>query len=162
MNQPQNVGIWRTALSTLFGTGKAPLLLVFELFLLAYGVIGLFANGILSHTSTELMGTVALSFTIALILGAGVARLSAAVLSKVLPDDESAAVSRLSLFGLTGTVAYPVTCTGGRIHVYDEFGTLHDEQCYIAENGSSITKGARARIVDILTDGKLIVEETVG
>ena len=151
----------RGLVTAILGTGSAPALVVFELFLVCYGVIGMLANGMLLHPPSPAFLSIAASTGIAIGLGAVIARLSAGLLSKIIPSDETCIVTREGLFGLTGTVAYPISETGGRIHIFDEFGTLHDETCSVAAGQSPIGKGSTVRVVDIQADGKLVVEETI-
>jgi hypothetical protein len=45
--------------------------------------------------------------------------------------------------------------------VYDSFGTLHDEMCRIAPGQLTIEKGRQAIVLDMDTQGRLLVEEMV-
>ena len=52
-------------------------------------------------------------------------------------------MSRDGLFGLTGQVVFPVSAASGRIHIYDEHGTLHDEMCRWRPVTRPLPKAAR-------------------
>jgi membrane-bound ClpP family serine protease len=134
--------------------------MVIELFFVSWGFIGLMTNEVLiEHGHSGAFGAIALSAPIALVGGMVVARLGAALMNRVLPREETSVTSRDSLFGLTGEVTFEVTASGGRIHVYDGFGTLHDEACRAAAGDAPIKKGATAMVEDIDTKGNLIVRE---
>jgi len=152
---------WATSfVAAVFGIGKAPAPLVAEMFCLCWGVAGLCANQQLLPPGTEPTLTRVLpTLGIALLVGLGGARLSAEILARLMPKDETAIVSRNDLFGLTGVVVYPVTSGGGRVHIYDTYRTLHDEACRVAPDSPSIQKGRHARVIDLDISGNLIVEE---
>jgi hypothetical protein len=84
------------------------------------------------------------------------------VASRLLPRAETKVISRKALFGLTGRVLFTVTENGGRIRVYDEHNTMHDEACRVPAGQPAIPKGRHARIVDVDAEGHLLVEETHG
>jgi hypothetical protein len=143
----------------LLGFGRAPAPMVLEAFCIAWGLCGFWANEFLLRTPTPSLLQMLPSLGIA--LGGGIvgSRLAAELLSRVLPKEESFAVSQQDLFGLTGAVAFPVSEESGRIHIYDSFGTLHDEVCRVPTGHPPIEKGHRAIVVDMDTRGRLIVEE---
>jgi hypothetical protein len=153
-------------LSVLFGAlgfTKAPLPVVLSSFFLVWGFSGYWANRVLlPHTTNPTLGRVLPSLAIAL-LGAIVGgRVAAELIARLLPPEETSVVSRDALFGLKGRVAFPVTDTSGRIHVYDEFGTLHDESCRVAPDQPPIARGQTALIVDRDEKGRLLVEALDG
>ncbi|HZT42699.1 MAG TPA: hypothetical protein VFA07_11090 [Chthonomonadaceae bacterium] len=143
----------------LLGFGRAPAPMVLEAFCIAWGLCGFWANEFLVRTPTPSLLQMLPSLGIA--LGGGIvgSRLAAELLSRVLPKEESFAVSQQELFGLTGAIAFPVSEEAGRIHIYDSFGTLHDEMCRVPSGHPPIEKGHRAIVVDMDTQGRLIVEE---
>jgi len=142
------------------GIGKAPTPLVAEMFCLCWGVAGFCVNQQLLPPGTEpTMTRVLPALGIALLVGLGGARISAEILARLMPKDETAIVSRNELFGLTGVVVYPVTADGGRVHIYDAYRTLHDETCRVAPECPAIPKGHHALVIDLDASGHLIVEE---
>jgi len=86
----------------------------------------------------------------------------AEVAARLLPKAETKVISRKALFGLAGRVLFTVTESSGRIRVYDEHNTMHDEPCRVTPGNPAIPKGQRARIVDIDAEGLLLVEEAHG
>ena len=144
------------------GFRKAPLPIVLSSFFLVWGFSGTWGNQLLLHTSRPTLGQILPSIAVAL-LGAMIGgRFAAELIARILPPDETSVVSQDALFGLTGRIAFPVSETSGRIRVYDEFGTLHDESCRVAPDHPPIEKGRTALIVDRDPKGRLIVEEMDG
>lgn len=146
-------------MQTLFGVGRAPLPIVLQLMALFWSVAGIEANkhflADTLHPTLAQMGTpLAIAFWSALIGS----RIGAELFGRFMPFEASAVVSREELYGLTGRVVFPVTETGGRIHLYDDNQTLHDERCRIAAGKFPLEKGETARIIDRASDGTLIVE----
>lgn len=141
------------------GIDRAPAAMVLSSFCVAWGVVGCWANELFLKTSAPSLSQMAPSLAAAAIGGAVGARLTAELAGRILPADDSYAVSRNALFGLIGEVVFPVTGTSGRIHVYDEHGTLHDEACRAAPGCPEIEKGRRAMIIDVDVNGRLCVEE---
>lgn len=149
-------------LQSVFGIGRAPLLMVAELFFICWGTVGLIANELIGEKLHQGPALLLASAPIAFIGGLLLARIGAAILDKAVPQEESLVTSRDGLFGLTGEITFPVGSTGGRIHVYDAYGTLHDEACRTLPNSSPIPKGATAMVEDIDSAGNLIVREIAG
>jgi hypothetical protein len=144
----------------LMGVDRAPLPMVVESFCICWGLIGCLANQWLLPRGLEPTLFQMLP-SLGIALGGGLigARGAAELIARLMPQDESQVVSRDGLFGMVGKVAFPVSATGGRIHIYDEFGTLHDETCRVAPAYPSIAKGCRAMVMDRDAQGNLIVEE---
>jgi hypothetical protein len=144
----------------LTGADRAPLMMIVEAFLMIWGICGLWANRLVLQGAQEPSPSKILAVLgIALVGGALGARIAATLIARILPRDETLVVSRDSLFGLVGTVAFPVSAEAGRIHVYDEYGTLHDETCRITPGHTAILKGRQAIVLDMDLKGRLIVEE---
>jgi hypothetical protein len=147
-------------LLTLIGVGRAPLPIVLQMFCLCWGVAGILANQILLPNVTNPTFAQALpSLGAAFWLGLIGARIGAEIFGQVMPREESSVVSRDSLFGMTGRVVFPVTETGGRVHVYDENNTLHDEPCRVSPGQAAIAKGRSVLVADRDEKGVLVVEE---
>ncbi len=141
------------------GADRAPLAMILELFALVWGVCGYWANEVTLHTAHPTLHEMLPSLGIA--MGGGIigARIGAEIIARIMPQDESQDVSRESLFGLTGKIAFPATETAGRIQIYDEHGTLHDEMCRAAPGHETIARGRTALVVDMDAAGRLLVEE---
>lgn len=152
-----------TLILALIGADRAPLPLALELFCLSWGIGGFWVNRLLlpDHNVPSLLQMLP-SLFIALIIGIVGARLGSEMAYRLMPREETTAVSRGALFGLTGTVVFAVSETAGRIHVYDDHGTLHDESCRIATGKAPIAKGDRAMVLDVDSKGRLIVEVCSG
>lgn len=148
-------------LAQLTGADRAPATLLIEAFCLVWAVAGYLANEYVVHVARPTPGQILPSLLIALVFGFVGTRLTAEMLARFLPEDETLAVSQQGLFGQTGKVVFRVNDTSGRIHIYDEHGTLHDEMCRLApaQNGVAIEKGRTAMVVDINAAGLLLVEE---
>jgi membrane protein implicated in regulation of membrane protease activity len=154
-----NVAVTTNFVLHLTGADRAPLTLILEVFCLVWGLAGFAANRSLLHTTEPTPRQILPSLLIALGIGLIGARFGAEILARVMPQEESLDVGRDGLFGLTGTVAYSVTPATGRIHIYDGHGTLHDESCRVVADHPGIEKGRRAMVVDVDTQGMLVVEE---
>ncbi len=154
-----NIHVTTHFVLNLTGANRAPLVMILEAFMILWGIVGLWANRLVLSTDQPSSAQILTVLGIALVGGAIGARVTAAILARVLPQEETLIVSRNALFGLTGKIAYPVSRTSGRIHVYDQHGTLHDEMCRIAPNHLPIEKGHRAMVMDMDSKGLLIVEE---
>jgi hypothetical protein len=148
-----------STLAKLLGAGRAPLIMVLEAFCLGWGFTGFWANELLLHTPNPPFLAVLPSLAAAAFGGLVTARVGGVVVTRLLPADETFVVSRNALFGTVGTVTFPVTQTAGRLHVYDEFGSLHDESCRVAAGYPTIERGRQALVIDMDPTGNLIVEE---
>ena len=147
-------------MQTLFGIGRAPLPIIIEAFFLIWGLTGCLLNqvmlkGIASPGLLQVLPVIGIATGGALVGS----RIAADLIGRVMPREESQVVSREGLFGLKGKVAFPVTETGGRIIIYDDHGSLHDETCRVASGQPPIARGRSALILDRDTQGNLLVEE---
>jgi membrane protein implicated in regulation of membrane protease activity len=145
----------------LTGANKAPMAMILEAFLLIWGAVGLSAHQLLAQTAQPSPRQILLLVGIALVGGAVGARVAASLIGRFMPQDETLIVSRNELIGLTGTIVFAAGQTSGRIHIYDGFGTLHDEMCRVAPGHLTIEKGRQAMVLDMDTQGRLLVEELV-
>ena len=141
-------------------TTRTPRSLLLNGFSLAWGVFGMGANQVFFPQASEPgIGKFWPVLVVALFGGLAGAWAMKQFASRLMPGVQTQTVSRDALFGLTGTVLFAVSQTGGRIRVYDEFGSMHDESCRVAANVPAIAKGKRARIADRDAAGRLLVEE---
>lgn len=145
----------------LTGANRAPLAMILEAFLLIWGVVGLWAHQLMAHAEQPSPRQIGLLVSIALAGGVVGARVAAGLIGRFMPQDETLIVSRNELIGLTGTIVFAAGRTSGRIHVYDGFGTLHDEMCRVAPGHLTIEKGRQAIVLDMDAQGNLLVEEMV-
>lgn len=143
----------------LIGASRAPLPIVLESFFLFWGFVGFWADRVFIHPAHASALQIAASIALALAAGALGARGAAEVVARVLPPDESAVLSREGLFGLTGKITFPVDESAGRIFIYDEYGTLHDESCRVAPGQPPIARDSNAIVLDVDKSGHLIVKE---
>jgi hypothetical protein len=147
-------------LLALLGVGQVPLPMVIEAFFMAWGVSGCIANQILlKGVPLPELGQVLPSMGIAAGCGLIGARIAAEMIARLMPGEESQIVSREGLYGLKGKVAFPVSDTGGRIMVYDDFGSLHDESCRVVAGQPPIERGRKVIVMDRDSQGNLLVEE---
>lgn len=147
-------------MTALSGVGKVPLPMVLETFCMVWGISGCIANqALLPNIPNPNIAQVAPSIWIALACGLVGGRLATEAISLILPKDLSQAVSKDSLFGLTGKVAFQISSTGGRALIYDAHGTLHDEACRVAQGQLPIDKERSVMVVDRDSHGNLVVEE---
>jgi len=144
----------------LFGVGRAPLPMVIEAFFLTWGMSGCIAVQYLLHANTN-PSLAQMMPVIGIAAASGVigARIISELISRLMPAEESSIVSRNGLYGLKGSVAFPVSETGGRIMVYDDYGSLHDESCRVEAGHAPIERGRKAMIMDCDSKGNLLVEE---
>lgn len=147
------------ALLGMFGIGRAPTSLVLSLFGLLWGFCGVWANQLLLKTPNPTLNEMLPSLCAAMAGSLVGTRLLSEMIARLLPKEETSAVSHHELFGLTGKVVFPVNESEGRVYVYDENGTLHDERCRVASGHLPIPRDRRVMITDIDTQGRLVVEE---
>lgn len=144
---------------TISGIQGVPMLLILGVFASAWGCFGLIFNRILLHNSSPGLINIIPSAAAGLLGGILTLRMAAAAINRILPQEQSSAISHNSLIGLKGRIAYEVNENSGRIHIYDSFGALHDETCRIQPGHPPIRKNCQAIALDIDKDGHLIVEE---
>jgi len=156
-----NIHVTNHLILNLTGANRAPLAMILEAFLLIWGACGLWAHQLMAHAEQPSLRQIAMLCGIALVGGVVGARVAAGFIGRFMPQDETLIVSRNELIGLVGTVVFAASQTSGRIHVYDSFGTLHDETCRVAPGHLTIEKGRKAMVLDMDTDGRLVIEEMV-
>lgn len=144
----------------LLGVGRAPLPMVIQAFCLVWGLSGIIAvQQLLRDNPSPSLAQALPAMGIAAGCGLVGARLVSELIARLMPEDETSVVSRNGLYGLKGSVAFPVTETGGRIMVYDDFGSLHDESCRVAPGHPPIDRGRKVLVMDCDARGNLLVEE---
>ncbi len=149
-------------MAAFFGLGRVPGPLVWGSALLGWGVFGFwgtqFWQGLLHVPSAFVLPALATA-----LLGAfGIEKATVEAVSRLLPGDESFAVSTVELCGLMGTAAFPVDAARGRVHIYDAHGSLHDVSARTGPSAAAIARGRKVLVTDYDAVGDLvIVEETV-
>lgn len=159
-NRP-NITVTNHFVMNLTGANRAPMAMILEAFLLIWGASGLLVHQMMMQAESPSPRQIALLLGIALGVGLVGARVAAYVIGRVMPQDETLIVSRNELIGLTGTIVFPAGPDSGRIHVYDGFGTLHDETCRVTPGHTPIEKGRKAMVLDMDAKGRLLVEELI-
>lgn len=71
-----------------------------------------------------------------------------ALMARLMPPEETSALSREQLLGQVGKVIFRVSDSTGRVHVYDRFGTLHEEPCRLERGETPIERGEDALLID--------------
>lgn len=145
-----------------FGVGRAPITIVVGSLLLGWGFCGVVALELLR----PLLGAPALFLGPSLLAaGAGgllCAKLFGELAARVMPEDESYAITREGLLGLTGKVIYEVTEGGGRVHIFDQFRTLHVASARVAAGEPPLAKGADVIVAAMDPGGRFVVVEPLG
>jgi membrane protein implicated in regulation of membrane protease activity len=158
-NQSRSPGAGQHLLG-FFGVGRAPLTIVIGSLMIGWGLIGLAVTDTLRrdlHWPPVLFVGPALAAAAAGSLAA--AKLFGELSARLMPKDESFAIGREGLLGLTGKVVYRVTETGGRVHVFDQYRTLHVKPARVGPGEAPIAKGTEVIVASMEPErGTLIVE----
>jgi hypothetical protein len=145
-----------------FGVGRAPITIVVGSLMLGWGFCGVVALELLR----PILGSPALFVgPSALAAGAGgllCAKVFGELAARVMPQDESYAITREGMLGLTGKVVYTVTETGGRVHIFDQFRTLHVLSARVAAGAEPVEKGTEVIVAAMDAEGRFVVVEPLG
>jgi YqiJ-like protein len=128
--------------------GKVPLLAIVVIFLTTFALAGFiiqFATKAMIGSYLPLLVAVALAFVVAVV---GV-RILGGALSKMIPRDESTAVSDASLIGRVGTIVIGTARAGmpAEARVQDEHGATHYVMVEPDEPDQSLAAGTRVLLV---------------
>jgi membrane protein implicated in regulation of membrane protease activity len=145
-----------------FGMGRAPVPIVLGSLLIGWGLFGLAATDTLKPILRLPALFVPPSLAIAAAGALVTAKLFAELSARLLPRDETYALSREGLLGLTGRVVYPVTETTGRVHLYDQYHTLHVMSARVAPGAPSIDKGSEVIIASSGPANRYVMVEPLG
>jgi membrane protein implicated in regulation of membrane protease activity len=144
------------------GFGRVPMMMVLGSLALTWGLWGVAANGLLRPllpSPAAFMGpSLALAAAGSLISTRGIVLL----FGRLLPQDETSVISREALVGLTGKVIYPVTETGGRIHVRDQFRTLHTASARVQPGAPHISRGTTVIVASMGPEDRYVIVEPLG
>ncbi len=104
------------------GVGRAPLVMLLQILLLLWGLIGLAL-----HQTLNAAGPLALAWSVPLTLLLSVlgTRSFAVLFGRFFRQKETYALKRNDLLGRTGKVVYDVTPEEGTVNVRDQYGNLH-------------------------------------
>jgi hypothetical protein len=114
---------------SLLGVGKAPLSLIGSSFCFIWGFTGWAANQFFQSLWPAPAVFVFASVGAALFAAIFLTRFIVLGMVKLMPLDESFAVSDSQLVGRRATVRFSVTGHSGTAQVYDQYGTLHEVPC---------------------------------
>jgi hypothetical protein len=106
--------------------GKVPLLVVIVIFLTTFGVVGFFFQLIAKNLLGDFMPLLVVA-AIAAAAGALAVRILGAAIGRMIPKDESTAVTDSSLVGRVGTIVIGIAKAGrpAEARIHDEYGTPH-------------------------------------
>jgi Protein of unknown function (DUF1449) len=128
--------------------GKVPLLILIVMFLTTFAVVG-FATQFIAKEAVGHFMPPLISAGIAAAAGVCAMRIFGAALSKVVPKDETSAVSDASLVGRVGTIVIGVAKAGrpAEARIQDEYGTPHYVMVEPEAPNEAFTAGASVLLV---------------
>jgi len=129
--------------------GRVPAILIFIAFLASFGLVGL----ILQYISAELFGsytTQIIMVPIAFAISLPFTRMSSSILCKILPKDETSAISESSLIGRTGIIVLGTARKANAVQakVKDENGKTHYIMVEPDNEEDEFTEGSRVLLVN--------------
>ena len=130
-----------------FGIGRAPLTLLLQGFMLAWGAVGFYATQAFQGLWGDPTRFVPAGMAAAALSGLVGMKTIGAFGSRYMKSVETYAVGRDDLVGEVGTVTYPVSETSGRVHVYDRHGSLHIESCRVRPGADPIPRNEKVLLV---------------
>jgi hypothetical protein len=128
--------------------GKVPLLMSIVVFLFFFGSMGLGIQAFYHSASTGYLPLI-VSGPLALVGAAPLTRMSTGVLAKILPKDESYAITEGSFIGRSATVTTGTARVGAgaQAKVKDEFGQTHYVMVQPDEGEPEFQTGAKVLLV---------------
>src|SRR5436309_431542 len=93
------------------------------------------------------------AFAMLMLLLSGLGGLAA----RFMPEEQSFAIPREGLLGLTGKVVFRVSEESGRVHVFDQYRTLHVTPARIPPGADPIDKGTDVIIASMDPDRRFVV-----
>lgn len=138
-----------TALSWL-SFGRVPVLVLLVLFLLGFGITGVAAQAV----AQAALGTTVMPLLVAIpAVAAGIfsMKVFGAAIARIVPKEETAAISRRSFVGRTGVVAGGTARAGmpAQVRITDEHGTTHYLLAEPDEASEAYPTGTRVLVVSI-------------
>jgi hypothetical protein len=127
--------------------GRLPLLMLLVVFLMSFALVGLIGQRVVLGVTGRLLPVLAAA-PMALIGGLALTRLGSRLLARVLPRDETTAVSRDALVGRTGVITTGVATAGSpaQARVRDGFGQSHYVMVEPAEPEATLAQGAGVKL----------------
>lgn len=140
-----------------FGVGRAPLTIVVGSLMIGWGLTGLAVTAALRDTFPNTLAPIPFAAVAAGFGALLTAKVFGELTARIMPGDESFAITRNDLVGLTGTAIYPVSDDLGRIHVWDRNRTLHSESARLAEPGQPIPRGTEVVVTALDPSGRYLL-----
>jgi membrane protein implicated in regulation of membrane protease activity len=145
-----------------FGIGRAPIPIVIGSLMIGWGLFGIAALQVLQpilHFPLLFVGPAMIVAAAGALL---FAKLFGEIAERLMPKDESYAISREGLVGLTGKVVYAVSDSSGRVHVFDQFRTLHVASARVASGLPPIGKGTEVIVASMDLERGCVIVEPLG
>ena len=147
--QPNPTGNHQSQTSlSFFGIGRVPAPLVWGSALLGWGLFGFWGTQVWQHALHAPVAFIFPALGTALAGAFATEKVTVEAAARFLPHDETFATSAVELCGLTGTAAFPTDALRGRVHIYDQFGTMHDMSARTAPNMMPLARGQQVLVVD--------------
>jgi hypothetical protein len=128
--------------------GRVPILVIIVVFLTTFAVSG-FAFQFVARSAAGTFMSPLVAAGIAFLFGLAAVRVLATGLGRVMPQDETTAVSDASLVGRVGTIVIGVAAAGrpAETRIRDEFGTTHYVMVEPEGPGETFAAGASVLLV---------------
>ena len=136
------------AFLSFLGVGKIPLSLALMTLLFCWGITGFALNALLYKWlgASAVIGLISLPVT--LILALALTGLFAALIAKIIPNDDSTRQRRTDLVGKAGEAMYDINAEFGMATVRGTAGDFFQVPCRTAAGKPQIPKGARIVLFD--------------
>ena len=130
--------------------GKVPALVLLILGLTGFGLSGLLLQGLDARWLDDLLPTWAVAVPAALV-GLGTMRWVGGVFGRLMPKEETAAISRAQFVGMGGIVSQGTARRGmaAPVRVTDAHGTMHYVQAEPEEDDETFASGSRVIIISV-------------
>lgn len=149
-------------MSHVFGIGQLPISLLLGIFMLCWGACGMAMNqlfsGMLKYPAVYVWPSMGATFAVSFVI----TRAMAAIVSKMMPREETFGVSRRELVGLTGKAVYAISEKAGTVDISDKYGTVHRTQAKTGDGGGIIPSGTKVLVLDYDTADKKFVVKAGG
>ncbi|HET6384158.1 MAG TPA: hypothetical protein VFJ58_12265 [Armatimonadota bacterium] len=144
-----------------FGFGRAPLTILIGSLMIGWGLAGIIATQAFQADFKAPDRFILPALAVAIVGAILFTKLLGELFARFMVEDETYAIHREDLVGLTGTVVYPVSETGGRIHVFDQFHTLHVEPARIRSGSAGAEKGAEVLVIGLDPEKKYLLVDAM-
>ncbi len=144
-------------LLALLGIGQVPITLLIGVFLFCWGAFGMTVNQILAGTmkypAVYIWPSLGITFAGSFV----VTRSMAAIIGRLLPGEETYAVTRFELVGSLGRVVHAISESTGTVDVKDLYGTVHRVQAKSEPGDQAIPSGSEVILVDYDEEDKRFI-----